>query len=581
MFKCSAWKMCFISLWCVALVLALSTKRAYSTIIPYPPTINEMALKSDLVIKAKVISTAPVKVSSGFPLVCDSWKIYNAKLQVISTLKGVTDSKNLEFLYRSDVAPQDKPQMWINGGPENFAHFRLEPGVTYILFAKKQGSDGPFVQLSSSYTMRSSEGFFRAADESEISSKISPTTAVWNELARQLKSTTAQTVKYAALTLLDLSADTSAGQSIPADFDRDAVLTEIFANNNEPPSVLRSDDFLKTFIAGVGDMSPYTSNDRCLRYLWAKADTPIGSWSPWNNRANVKARSAVPFLIKIANGKHRPEVCAAAVAALGLCQSDPKIAAVIKARLSSWVSSPVPEIRAAAVLLSCDYPGAGDVSANIGLMQDASPVVRKAAALAAGIARKTEAIPQLEKLLKDAAPAVQAAAALSLTTFPVESVDRILRANLLSKDFGTGFLARLAGKNPSSVREQLLVECEIPFSLASPDPAITPQKMDFQNGLATMPHYLCQRALLKYLDETPGAKLSQREYSKFLDCLEKNALSDGSLTAAVYELLLTHGLDARATAFKKLALASQPGIVVDITFSQPERLLKAGVLKFK
>ena len=108
----------------------------------------------------------------------------------------------------------------------------------------------------------------------------------------------------------------------------------------------------------------------------------------------------------------------------------------------------------------------------------------------------------------------------------------------------------------------------------------TDAQMAFQNGLATDPHALAMRALLKYLDDTAGAQLSKPEFSKYLDCLEQNSAADSSLTGAAYELLITHHLNQRAAAFKKRAIAAQPTLP-PIVFEQPDRLLETGNLKFK
>jgi HEAT repeat protein len=313
------------------------------------------------------------------------------------------------------------------------------------------------------------------------------------------------------------------------------------------------------------------------------------SWAPWTIKDNVSAKSAVPFLIKIADGKHKPDICAAAILTLGASQHDPKMAEVISAKLPSWLASPQPEIRAAAITLSSDYsaspystsPALIKVLAKqrLALMKDASDKVRKGAALSAGLSQDTESIPELDKLLSDKAASVRATAALSLVSFPVDKVKTVLLSHLHNHDFGVGFLCRLAMIDPASVKNELLSECQKPRTSMSGVPT-TDAQMAFQNGLATDPHALAVRALLKYLDETAGSQLAKPEFSKYLDCLEQNSVADSSLTGATYELLITHHLDQRAATFKKRAIAAQPTLP-PIVFEQPDRLLETGNLKFK
>ncbi|MDQ5936002.1 MAG: repeat protein [Cyanobacteriota bacterium erpe_2018_sw_21hr_WHONDRS-SW48-000092_B_bin.40] len=578
--KCRArTKRLLVSLTCLVILLSNPhCEQAKAMIMPYPMTIDKMTGASALVIKAKVISIEPAKAADGNALKSNFWQVYRAKLKLISTLKGQAPADTVDFYYRADLPPAGKPTMWLDAGPENHAHFKLEPGHSYILFAQQTNGKGPILQVSSNYTLRPWEGFFRAADETPIAPGITPAKAVWNELTKQIASKQAEVSQYAALTLLDLSCEnnTSSGTG---DYPRAQVLNSLFDSKHEPPLALSGDDFLKTFIASLGTMSPYSRDDYRMRYLWTVADKPMCSWTPWTIKDNASAKSAVPFLIKIADGKHKPDICAAAILTLGASQHDPKMAEAISAKLLSWLASPQEEIRAAAIILSSDYSTKVMAKQRLALMKDASDKVRKAAALSAGLSQDTEAIPQLDKLLSDKAASVRAAAALSLVSFPVDKVKPILLSHLNNHDFGVGFLCRVAMIDPASVKNELLSECQKPRTSMSGVPT-TDAQMAFQNGLATDPHALAMRALLKYLDDTAGAQLSKPEFSKYLDCLEQNSAADSSLTGAAYELLITHHLNQRAAAFKKRAIAAQPTLP-PIVFEQPDRLLETGNLKFK
>jgi len=545
----------------------------------YPLTIAKMTTESALVIKAKVVSVEPAKVDKNFPLKSNLWKVYRAKLKVISTIKGANPASTIDFYYRADVPPEGKSvQPSVDMG-DYHAHFKLEPGHSYILFVNPSGAKDSLMQFSATYTSRLWEGFFRAADESPVASGTTPTQAVWNELTKQMASKQVDVSRYAALTLLDLSCDQNNLSTGTQDYERAKVLNVIFNDKHEPPLALSADDFLKLFIESLGTMSPYTRDDYRMRYLWTVANEPMCSWAKWSVKDNVTASSAVPFLIKVADGKYKPDICAAAILTLGACQSDPKIKDKVSAKLPAWLSSAQPDIRAAAVILSSDYPTKIDAKKRIELMKDSAPQVRKAAALSAGLAQSVDAIPQLGKLLGDKSSAVQASAALSLVSFPVDKVKTILLSNLKNPDFGVGFLCRLAMIDPESVKQELLAECRKPRTSMTGVP-MTDAQMAFQNGLATDPNLLAVRALLKYLDDTPGVQLSKPDFAKFLDCIEQNSVANSSLTSSVYEMLITHNLNQRAASFKKRAMTSQPTLPA-IVFEQTDRLLESGNLKRK
>lgn len=592
-----------ISLTCFVVFFSnLRCERAKAMIMPYPMTIDKMTGASAIVVKAKVISVEPAKAADILVLKSNFWQVHRAKLKLISTLKGIAPPDTFDFYYRTDLPPEDKPTMWMDAGPENHAHFKLEPGHSYILFVQQTNKKAPLVQLASGYTLRSWEGFFRAADDKPIAANIAPAQAVWNELTKQINSKQAEVSRYAALTLLDLSCEQNSSSGTE-DFPRSRVLSVLFDSKHEPTMALGADDFLKTFIESLGTMSPYSREDYRMRYLWTVADKPMCSWAPWSIKDNATAIPAVPFLIKIADGKHHPDICAAAILALGRVrvavaatrpatalnkstvttlsspQTEPKLEEAISGKLPTWLASAQPEIRAAAIILSSDYPAKVGTKQRIALMKDASEQVRKAAALSAGLSQSVETIPQLDKLLNDKSASVRAAAALSLVSFPVGKVKTILLSHLNHHDFGVGFLCRVAMIDPASVKNELLTECQKPRTPMSGVPS-TDAQMAFQNGLATDPQALAVRALLKYLDDTAGSELSKPEFSKFLDCLEQNSMANPSLTGAVYEMLICHRLSQRAASFKMRSIASQPTLPT-IVFEQPDRLLETGNLKYK
>jgi hypothetical protein len=570
-------KLSLLKLALSVLLIFSANQETTATIMRYPPSIDALAQESDIVVKAKVLSSQAASVGKDFPLANNFWKIYRAKLQIISCLKGAVTSNNCEFFFRSAEAVDKMPGTGIDVGPENYSHYKLEPGQSYIIFIKKHGSKGMLVQSAEGYGLRSWEGFFNAADDKPLASGLSPSQAVWQELTRSLHGKSEEGQREAAMTLLDLSKEEFRSVSGSNDFKRELVLEAIFGSNGEPPAGCLAAGAMKDFINAIGSSSPYTDNSTQMRYMWTKADKPLSRWSEWpTTPAAVKA--AVPFLIKVADGNFKPDARAQAIYSLG-GRCDVKDASCIKAHLARWLADAQAEVRAAATILSADY-GPLPAPQAVHLQADAAASVRAALAYNCGIARSDASIAVLEKLFTDKSEEVRAAAALSLMACPVDKVKAFLAANLDSADFGEGFLARLAAADPITVRDRLLALCKKNEPVQNRLSRMTQAGMIFQNGLGTDLHYLCVSALSDYLDGLSGSELQKTEYGKFLDSLESIAAKDPSQTGRVYQMLKVHHLDERAVRFKKRALAAQPTIP-PVAFDQVDMELRNKALQYK
>ncbi len=561
-------------------------ERVCATIMPYPAKIAKLADESTCVLKVKVISVQPLEWAQSVPLRSNFWTTYHARLTVVSVLKGAAIPAVVDFIYRSDIPVKDAPKMWINCGPENDAHFKLEPKKSYIIFAKKMDVKDAFIQTVQNFTLRPWEGFFEAADDMPVEAGATPEQSIWHELTKQLHSKNASVSAHGAQTLLNLSAENNSTFNGSNDFSRKSVLELLFSTSS-PVAALYSDKFLSDLIQSIGASSPYFDDSRRMRYFWSKADKPMGSWADFGTANNTAVAAAVPFLIRVADGKYNSdisakagsEVRAKAISALGLCQKDPKLAAIISAKLPVWISAKEAAIRAAAVYLSADYPGEISVAERDKAMLDVDASVRQAAALTAAIVKSEASLPQLEKLLVDKDAKVRGTAALALLAFPVPKATKILRSNLSNADFGVGFLCRLALFDPASVREKLLLQCQKKTTPMSDVPNNDAQIV-FQNGIATSPHSLAQRAMLQYLDDLTSTDLSKSEFVPYLNCMEQFSYNDPSMTGRVYEILISHRLSERAASFKKRAIAAQPTIPM-VAFDQPDMLLRNGALKYK
>ncbi|MBX9721216.1 MAG: HEAT repeat domain-containing protein [Candidatus Obscuribacterales bacterium] len=547
-------------------LISIFPPMCFSTIIAYPKNIAEMTESSDVVVKAKVISTEPVK--SKTELDSDWWVVNSARLKVISVLKatnGLQPGKDVTFLYRSDVAPKNTPKMWINVGAGNFAHFNLRPGATYILFAKI-GKDSNLRQLSTNYTMREWDGFFRSADDAALGKNVKAADAIWSDLTTFLKASKSDAT-YARNMMLELSSGQDSSMVGTEDFARAKVLKSIFASSG---SNKFDDKDLKELLELVGSASPFANEGYIMRYFWSKAKNPQEMWSPWEKKSNTLDENSLNFLIETANGNTSAELRALAVGSMGQCQNCPDLAKRIKSQVPLWLASPVAEIRACAVLLATDYPDCLTREQLLKLFDDPSEKVRSNAALAIGILQNESLMSKLESMLHDKSSLVQGAAALSLLCLPADRAKTILKAHFSDPEFGLAFVARVASTDPAAYRDLLLKT----INANKPAQGASGKCLFFHNGLATDSFGLCVSMMFKYLEDLSGIELRKKDKEVYLDCAEKAAI-ELNRPNDIYTTLLTHGLPERAEAFKKKFIAAH-GEIYAANFKSVDNNFKVG-----
>ncbi len=503
-------------------ILLIATQlQVHAMIMPYPYSISELAADASLLIKAKVLSTEPASAPKNHPLSSPYWRIRKAKLQIISLLKGKAQSSEIEMLYRSDIPLSDKALVSFDASAENHAHFKLEVNKCYLLFLRQNKNEKSYIQTSTNFTMRSWEGFYRAGDCLPLNKEIKPDKAIFIELINQLKSHDPATAQYAAKTLLKLSRDknllTSDGTN---DFSRKSVLEGIFANKDELPKSLSSKEFLKPFLTEIGSYSPYSRDDFRTRFLWSKSTGSTHSWSEWPQIDNSSLEPALPYLIKTASSNQPGEIRSMAILSLGLCQNNLNMSKTISSKIESWLSDKDDDVRAAACALSADYPSIVSANKQVKFLQDPSAKVRSMAALSIGFAQTYSLIPQLEKMLGDHDAKVKAHSALSLMSMPVDKTKHVLLTNLSNKEFGTGFLCRLASKDPLLVQKQLVSECSKKWTHEMGIPANDAQII-FQNGIGADPHYRVRIIVRDYLRSIPIETRNTKPYSELVACLKE------------------------------------------------------------
>jgi hypothetical protein len=551
------------------------TDSTLATIISNPLNLQQLADKADVVLKAKVVSVQPASEAEAKPLQNEWWKVKHAKLEAISVIKkNLFDSTPTDFVYLSGESQEHTPEFMVNVGPGNFAHFNLEPGSCYILFASKS-SGGAYRQISNEYTLRNWDGFIKAADCNSIPFGKSIRDIVWDDLTNLLKRNTPGQSAYARKTLLNLSTAEGTVESGSGDYDRKKVLAMIFSTWNASSAQGGNGEELIALIDSIGAASPFERPDQTIRYAWSKCSSPLGSWAKWEAKSNVLELSAAKFLCSLADDKGLdPKVRGAAVGALGNAQHQPEISALISSRLSTWLASSCPDVQAKAVLLSTDYPRTVTSDKRQALMASSSPSVRANAILASAIMQDSAAIPLFEKALNDKDEHVQADAATALLLLPVDKVKKILIAHTGDPDVGAGFAAKLANADPNSMKAVLFNICAKPRNPYTS----TVRGSTFLNNLATDPVSLCQIKLLDSLDSLSGSDLRKAENKKYLQLLEQLEMSTGT-GAGFYQLLRTHGMSEEAAAFKKRFLAKNPGY--NVSFSNVDTYIKLGVTKMK
>ena len=386
------------------LLLLLVSSPAQAYLVGPAFTLDELATKADLVVKATVVSVK--QISDPSFVAVTAYPVHEATLTVVSTFKGKS-GKQIKFRHYAY-----KPgNVGIGYSP---LAYELEPGRTYLFFAIAK--NGTFRQFQKDHTKKSEQGVIPAGDDKpHRGTKI--VDVAWEEL-RTLA--TNSTPEHATEAIEQLDEMSGGKRSRLGDFDRGVVLGEL------RPLILSKDDKIASAaIAVFGSDGPYFIDRDAPYWLASIGKGTVSGFVPLKPSALPAAAIATKELFEVANT--RPTLKALAIRALGRTRT------VTAAQLATWGKDANPEVRRAAILISAE---AADRSLIIKGVADPIADLRIAAALAIGFSQDSKLLVHLGKLFKDPEGKVKAQAAMSLMSFAIDEAAPTMKAQRVRRVFG-------------------------------------------------------------------------------------------------------------------------------------------------
>lgn len=506
--------------WVIGLVIAITTSRVHAyAVVPAIP-LEDLAKRSDLVVKATVVNTAPV-TDPWFDTIT-GFEAREAELRVVSALKG-TFTKTIRFRYYAPVP---------NSPVAGYAPlaYTLQPTRTYLFFAVDAGK-GVHRQFDKSHTQLENQGLMLALDARPHRGKT-VTLAVRAELLMLLTSKQPDDVLAG---IRGLDALSGGGRSTLKDLDRKHALAAI-----KPMIRSKMTEVASAAISVFATDSPYL-DDRLAQFwlagLGSKLILGVGELTlPTVSTADV----AYDDLLATAKSHPDNEIRAKAIRALG---RSPKLPA---ATVLAWTREVDIAVRSAAVLISAERTDRSPIKiAATDLVAD----IRRTAALAIGYAQDPQLLPLLGPLINDKNDDVSAAAALALLSFPFDQAKPLLVANV-NTTWKPLFINALASKDAVPYLAQLAEIVEKQLVPRSWWGGSTPAGVSWQ-------------LLYVYVRAQPVADLAARKLDRHLDALEKMRWFSSSEPRNLYALYVLRGLAKRAQAFRA---AMKKSVTYDIDY---------------
>ncbi len=545
-----------------------------------PGRLEEMERNSDLVFKGKVISSDAV-TNKAFP----PWGNPHAtKFGVITVLKGTADTNELMFLHITQG-----PNGWGGGSPPPY--FVLNPGESYIVFAARADKPDYLYSPASNSVAKVSDyrqlmggiPAIRASDDRPVGG-LSVKGAVWRELCGLLQQSNSAGQIYAVDQLESLSL---AGRQDDRwlrsdDFERQAVLKAVqplLTNTNEMVAA----SAINCFHVGGSSINLFPDHSGWMSITRGCSDVDPKSVAMVAPHADT--------LVSLANWSPSRLARVAAIAALSCTRF-----AVVSNSLPRWLSDPDAAVRAQAVLLLPDFPGAFSERCLRERAADGSATARAAAADAIGNGRMETLLPVLASLFsatpvrKDSGPwphkglqgegyfaevgadDIHTSAGYALLKFDAEQVREILKTNLWDERFGLEFIRKLA-PNGAEPYLPILAKSLITHTAGSEKEAA---KSGFHWPLSYWlggDYGWAWDTLLGYLQAQSRDTLAEPRMASLLDALQIADDPGDERTRLLYKFLLDKGLIERAKELRRgIIRRTQDAAIDKKSFNFPDKL---------
>ncbi|HEX5222312.1 MAG TPA: hypothetical protein VFZ59_22355 [Verrucomicrobiae bacterium] len=561
--------------------LAITTGSVPASVYVRPHgRLEEMEREADLVFKGQVLSTRAM-TNTSFPY----WaKPHATRFRLVSVLKGKPES-NEPVLWHYTAGPG----AW--GGGTTPSWYQFETGQCYLVFASKLERPDYLYSPPPEATNRPSEYrqlyrdcVTRTLDDRPLLG-VSAKEAHWLELNRLLTNAIATNSLY-AIRRLDLISPSCVDSWIRTeDFKRGAVLKAIL------PLVTSSSE--QVAVSAIGCFEAGGSHMDLI------GDIGTGGWMMPISRGckDVKPECIVniaPYaneLIAVANTASSSLRRAAAIAALS-CTQFP----AVSNSLPRWLADSAADVRAQAVLLLPDFPGAYCERALRERSRDASLVVRAAVADAIGNGKFEALLPTLEALFSTSpvqtnsgqwphkgiqgdgyfaevgSDDVHTSAGYALLKFEVNQVSAILKTNLSDEVFGLRFIRKLAVNGAEPYLPMLARELRT-------HTAGSEQEAERNGFHWALSYWLAGDygwawdTLFKHISAQTRKDLENPQIVAMLDALQIADDPGDARTRALYECLLDKGLIERAKELRRGIVRRTEDKAIDKkSFGFPEKL---------
>lgn len=355
-----------LTLTAVLAVLFVSAPQASAYLVRAAEDLEKITQQADVIFKGTVLGEAPVHDASfrslpGFA-VCDT------ELAVVSVVKGEQIPGRLRFRHY-DQEPKAGMQEYM----PQFYHF--EEGRTYVVFAKKTGTEGVLQQMWPAHTYKQDQGVLRCADRRPTEDGTVKE-VLWAELQTLLRSPALPDVLYGLQQMDDMSNGAIRNLNATGDFDRAEVIQAVaYLMQGEDPALAQA------VLRIVGSRNPYMSDETAEAWPAALGHGEGPATGQWDPKAkNIGGELLGQELIALGNGPGLAATRALAIRALGRV-GNPALAEP----LSHWLQDPEVAVRAAATLLLADFPGVETSKRLSVLSKDPMPEVRRCAVCALAV----------------------------------------------------------------------------------------------------------------------------------------------------------------------------------------------------
>jgi hypothetical protein len=554
--------------------MALTTGNVPSSVHIQPHgCLEEMAEVSDLVFKARVLSTGP-KTKAGIEF--GGMPVNETKLQVISVLKGNPTTNIVAFQHFT--APYRGG--WSGpGGPPPY--YQLQVGQCCLIFAGSMDKPGAFDDPAPNVNVKHPPDEFREIDGQGFSdAAVTPTLD-----ARPLDGLTIKDAYWLELNLLLNNANTN---NVFYAIDKLDYMSLAGGSDDEwrHSDVFKRPDVLSALLPLVTNTNEKVAS-RSLQCF--AADSHPAS----------QLRLFADALVRVANNSPSALTRVEAINVLSGMDGE-----AVSNSLASLLKCPDENVRVSAVGLLPRLPREFAEQALRERADDESASVRLEVAEAIGTGKFAGVLSTLTKLLADSsgpvflkrllptAPLqiypqssvgdVRSSAGRALLKFDVDQVADILKTNLNDPTFHVAFISKLAEQDATPWLPELagILESRLKYSdELSKSPANDPRRISDPTGSIMLigAYGICWEDIRHYLLRLPREKLPDSDTARYMDLLESTIQNNGETMQEawkLYELYRTQGLEQRAAGIRQ-KYASEAWWFDDFDAHHPE--LKAAV----